>query len=161
MFETLGIQWVKLIAQTINFSIVLFVLWKFAYKPVFAMLEARRTPGDASAALGDALGSLLEALIAAAPTDRVPRDLLSLLLGRDRDGSLLGAARWLSEDPRARVLETALTHRALDALGIALDDLERQGVPAAVIPLLREIAASDPDPITRQHARQLARGERL
>jgi F-type H+-transporting ATPase subunit b len=42
MFETLGIQWVKLIAQTINFSIVLFVLWKFAYKPVFAMLEARR-----------------------------------------------------------------------------------------------------------------------
>jgi len=42
MLETLGIQWVKLIAQTINFSIVLFVLWKFAYKPVFAMLEARR-----------------------------------------------------------------------------------------------------------------------
>jgi len=31
--EQLGIQWVKLIAQLINFSIVLFVLWKFAYKP--------------------------------------------------------------------------------------------------------------------------------
>lgn len=42
MMETLGIHWVKLIAQTINFSIVLFVLWRFAYKPVFAMLEQRR-----------------------------------------------------------------------------------------------------------------------
>jgi F-type H+-transporting ATPase subunit b len=42
MLETLGIQWPKLIAQFVNFSIVLFVLWRFAYKPVFALLEARR-----------------------------------------------------------------------------------------------------------------------
>ena len=40
--QTLGITWPKLIAQFINFSIVLFVLWRFAYKPIFAMLEARR-----------------------------------------------------------------------------------------------------------------------
>jgi F-type H+-transporting ATPase subunit b len=40
--QTLGIQWPKLIAQFVNFSIVLFVLWRFAYKPVFAMLETRR-----------------------------------------------------------------------------------------------------------------------
>ena len=45
MLETigdLGIQWPKLIAQFVNFSIVLFVLWRFAYKPIFNMLEARR-----------------------------------------------------------------------------------------------------------------------
>ena len=42
MLETLGIQWPKLIAQFVNFSIVLFVLWKFAYKPIFNMLEFRR-----------------------------------------------------------------------------------------------------------------------
>jgi F-type H+-transporting ATPase subunit b len=40
--DSLGIQWPKLIAQLINFSIVLFVLWRFAYKPVFSLLEARR-----------------------------------------------------------------------------------------------------------------------
>lgn len=39
----LGIQWRILLAQTINFSIVFFVLWRFAYKPIFSMLEARRT----------------------------------------------------------------------------------------------------------------------
>jgi F-type H+-transporting ATPase subunit b len=40
--QTLGITWPKLIAQCVNFSIVLAFLWWFAYKPVFAMLEARR-----------------------------------------------------------------------------------------------------------------------
>jgi F-type H+-transporting ATPase subunit b len=40
--QTLGITWPKLIAQFINFAIVLAFLWWFAYRPVFAMLEARR-----------------------------------------------------------------------------------------------------------------------
>lgn len=40
--QTLGIYWPKLIAQVINFAIVLFVLWKFAYRPVLALLEERR-----------------------------------------------------------------------------------------------------------------------
>jgi F-type H+-transporting ATPase subunit b len=40
--DALGIQWKILIAQTISFSIVFFVLWRFAYRPIFAMLEVRR-----------------------------------------------------------------------------------------------------------------------
>ena len=40
--DALGIQWKILLAQTISFSIVFFVLWKFAYGPIFAMLEARK-----------------------------------------------------------------------------------------------------------------------
>ena len=40
--QSLGITWPKLIAQFFNFAIVLFVLWRFAYRPVFAMLETRR-----------------------------------------------------------------------------------------------------------------------
>ena len=40
--HSLGIYWPKLLAQTINFGIVLFVLWRFAYRPVLTMLEQRR-----------------------------------------------------------------------------------------------------------------------
>jgi F-type H+-transporting ATPase subunit b len=40
--DALGIQWKILLAQTISFSIVLFFLWRFAYRPIFSMLEARR-----------------------------------------------------------------------------------------------------------------------
>jgi F-type H+-transporting ATPase subunit b len=42
MTDILGIRWDELIAQTICFSIVLSVLWKLAYQPVFNMLEARK-----------------------------------------------------------------------------------------------------------------------
>ena len=40
--DRLGIQWQILLAQTISFSLVLFVLWRFAYRPINTMLEARR-----------------------------------------------------------------------------------------------------------------------
>ncbi len=40
--DRLGIQWQILLAQTISFSLVLFVLWRFAYRPIKTMLEARR-----------------------------------------------------------------------------------------------------------------------
>jgi F-type H+-transporting ATPase subunit b len=42
LFQTLGIQWTKFVPQLLNFGIVLFVLWKWAYKPVFNMLDARQ-----------------------------------------------------------------------------------------------------------------------
>ena len=38
----LGIDWRMLVAQLISFSIVFFVLWRFAYKPIFVMLQMRR-----------------------------------------------------------------------------------------------------------------------
>ena len=38
----LGIDWKMLIAQLISFSIVFFILWRFAYKPIFTLLQLRR-----------------------------------------------------------------------------------------------------------------------
>lgn len=40
--DKLGIDWRILLSQTISFSIVFFVLWRFAYGPIFALLQARR-----------------------------------------------------------------------------------------------------------------------
>jgi F-type H+-transporting ATPase subunit b len=40
--DALGIQWKILLAQTVSFSLVFFVLWRYAYKPIFSMLNARR-----------------------------------------------------------------------------------------------------------------------
>lgn len=41
LIERFGINGYTLLAQTVNFLIVLFVLWKFAYKPVLKMLRDR------------------------------------------------------------------------------------------------------------------------
>jgi len=40
--QQFGISWPFLLAQVLNFSIVAFVLWRFAFKPVLAMLDERQ-----------------------------------------------------------------------------------------------------------------------
>jgi F-type H+-transporting ATPase subunit b len=42
LFEALGINLKILLAQLINFSIMIFVLWRFAYKPIMKVLNDRR-----------------------------------------------------------------------------------------------------------------------
>jgi F-type H+-transporting ATPase subunit b len=41
-FHRFGIDWPKFIATTVNFCIVLWLLHRFAYKPILAMLEERK-----------------------------------------------------------------------------------------------------------------------
>jgi|ERR1051326_1917375 F-type H+-transporting ATPase subunit b len=38
---TFGIDWMKFVAQLINFAIVLFILWKWVFKPITSKLEER------------------------------------------------------------------------------------------------------------------------
>jgi len=42
LIQALGLDWRILLAQFFNFAILIFVLWRFAYKPVFKILEERR-----------------------------------------------------------------------------------------------------------------------
>lgn len=42
LIEALGIDFRILAAQFFNFAILIFVLWRFAYRPVFNILEERR-----------------------------------------------------------------------------------------------------------------------
>jgi F-type H+-transporting ATPase subunit b len=49
----LGIDWRELLAQVINFGIILFVLSKWAYGPVIAMLNERRKRIEESMANAD------------------------------------------------------------------------------------------------------------
>ncbi|MCS7089243.1 MAG: F0F1 ATP synthase subunit B [Verrucomicrobiota bacterium] len=69
--QTLGIHWPKLIAQTVNFAIVLFVLWKWAYQPVLRMLELRREKIAESVAQAERIRAELEA------TERQRREILA------------------------------------------------------------------------------------
>jgi F-type H+-transporting ATPase subunit b len=42
LIQALGIDLRILLAQFVNFAILIFVLWRFAYKPILKMLEERR-----------------------------------------------------------------------------------------------------------------------
>jgi F-type H+-transporting ATPase subunit b len=39
---TFGVDWPHLLAQIVSFCVVCFILYRFAYRPVLTMLEARR-----------------------------------------------------------------------------------------------------------------------
>ena len=39
---TFGVDWSHLLAQVVSFLIVCFILYRFAYRPIIKMLEARR-----------------------------------------------------------------------------------------------------------------------
>ncbi len=85
------------------------------------------------------------------------RELVSVLLGRERETGSIQQS-WLSPAMRVRSLAVALSNEALCARAIALSEIAENGAPPGVLGLLREIAKSDPDAITRQQARQLSRG---
>jgi F-type H+-transporting ATPase subunit b len=117
MFETLGIQWPKLIAQFVSFSLVLFVLWRFAYKPVFQLLEARRQK------IADSIGN----------AEKIKAELTATEAERKRVLAEAGeAAAKLIEDARAAA--------------VRVSEVETQKAIAAaeqIIAKAREAAAQD------------------
>jgi F-type H+-transporting ATPase subunit b len=60
LLTKLGIDWKLLIAQVVNFLILLFVLWKFAYGPVLAMLEKRQKKIEKGLADAEEAGKKIE-----------------------------------------------------------------------------------------------------
>lgn len=60
LIEKLGIDWRLLIAQIVNFLILLFVLTKFAFKPLIKLLDERRATIEKSLENADRINKNLE-----------------------------------------------------------------------------------------------------
>jgi F-type H+-transporting ATPase subunit b len=57
-----GLSWPFLLAQILNFCVVAFVLWKFAFKPVLATLDERQRKIAAGLQYADEMKAKLEAV---------------------------------------------------------------------------------------------------
>jgi F-type H+-transporting ATPase subunit b len=96
--RTFGVDWPHLIAQTVSFSIVCALLYRFAYTPVLKALEARRQ----QIALGQANAEKINAQLAAIEKQREEtlagaRTESTLIVAEARD-----TARRLTEQETAR-----------------------------------------------------------
>jgi F-type H+-transporting ATPase subunit b len=60
--QDFGISWPFILAQILNFSIVAFVLWKFAFKPVLATLDERQQKIASGLKYADEMKAKLEAV---------------------------------------------------------------------------------------------------
>ena len=127
----LGIHWKILVAQTINFSIVLFVLWRFAYRPVFNLLESRRQK------IADAM----------ADADRIKADRIKTEADRQKILADAGnQANQLIDEARAAAARVRSTET-------------QKAVAAAeqIIAKAREAAAQDHDRILADLKREVGR----
>jgi len=98
--NTLGIQWPKLVAQLINFAIVMFVLWKWAYKPVLKMLELRREKVAESITNADKIKAELAA------TEAKRQDILNQ--ANDQANNLIQEAREAAAKVQAQETQRAV-----------------------------------------------------
>jgi len=129
--QVLGIQWPKLLAQLLNFAIVMFVLWRWAYKPVFAMLEARRQKIAESVTNADQIKAEL------AKTEAARHDILTQ--AGDQANRLIEEARTAAA--RVREQETQKAIAAAEQIMIKA----------------REAAAQDHDRMLRELKREVGR----
>lgn len=127
--QTLGIQWPKLIAQVVNFAIVLFVLWKWAYKPVLKMLEMRREKVAESMVNADKIKAELAA------TENKRQEILSQ--ANDQANNLIEEAR--AAAARVQAQETQRAVAAAEQIVAKAREATAQDQARMLMELKREV----------------------
>lgn len=99
IFHVFGIHWKLLLAQAINFSIALYVLHRFVYKPIFAILTERQQ----KIAKG-----LEDASIATKEKERIEGEKEHILReAREEGGKLVDALRKQGVEEERRIVREA------------------------------------------------------
>ncbi|MFA5998066.1 MAG: ATP synthase F0 subunit B [Candidatus Paceibacterota bacterium] len=99
LFDAFGINWSLLIAQAVNFAIVLVALWYFLYKPVMAVLDKRQKV----VAKGVEDAAQAGALLAGADGEARAR----VTAADEQADSIVAAARESATAEKARLLKEA------------------------------------------------------
>ena len=135
LLTTFGINWKLLLAQGINFGILLTVLWYFLYRPLSAMIEARANKIADGVKAAEAAHEKLEQTtierdqILGAASNESERMIAEARTRADEKASeLLHGA----EDRAEGILKDA-TLRAEEAKRQALKDSEKEIARAAIL----------------------------
>lgn len=128
LFAAFGIDWKLLIAQGVNFGIVLVALWYFLYKPVLATLEKRRAlvakgVEDAQRAEEKLAGADSEA---ATRLERAEGEAQAVVARARHAAAEQGGALVESARTRAEALEREAEARAKEGAARALRESERE-----------------------------------
>jgi len=117
LFSSLGIDWQVLILQTIAFIVLVFILAKFIYPQISAMLDRR------DKAINDAMKAAKESEEKAAASEEQTTKLLAT--ARDEAEDIIETAKKESADMLAEAEEEA-AKRAFNIVAAAQADLEKE-----------------------------------
>lgn len=121
LIKALGIDWYALLAQAVNFAILMFVLAKFVYKPVLKVIDERRK------LVADSMEKVKE-------IDRfkeqIDHDRTAILRKADEEaGELLSRAKAEAESVRIEIEKAARLHAdQMMAKGFQQIELQRSRV---------------------------------
>jgi F-type H+-transporting ATPase subunit b len=135
LIATFGIDWRLLLVQSVNFGLLLLVLWKFVYRPVLAMIDTRRD------AIAEGVRKAEAADRRLAEADAEGKQLVG---DAAREGeAIVTAARTRAEEKASELLKEAqdkaaataaeATERAAEAKRRALVESEQEIARAAVL----------------------------
>lgn len=117
LVHALGIQWSALIAQMVNFAILIIVLTKFVYKPVLRIIDERRAIVAASLKKAEEIDRRQEIIDA---------ERTAILRKADLEaGALLERAKGEAEAMHAEIEKTA-KQEALQTLKKGMEKLEKE-----------------------------------
>jgi F-type H+-transporting ATPase subunit b len=125
LIKALGLDWYALIAQVVNFAILIFVLSRFVYKPVLRIIDERRSIIEKSMKEAEEIAQSKELL------DKERADVL-----RKADiegGALLERAKEEAEAIRAEIEKEARAHaKQIVAKGMQQLENERAKLVAEI-----------------------------
>ncbi len=121
LLHALGIQWSVLLAQVVNFAILVFVLAKFVYKPLLAVVDRRR------ALIAESMEKVKEI---DRHKEQIDGERADILRKADVEaGALLQRAKDEAEAMRAEIERAAAAHaQQIVQKGMAQLELERAKV---------------------------------
>lgn len=131
ILHVFGIHWQLLAAQMVNFAIALFVLHRYVYKPIFAILEKRQ--GVISKGLEDAANAAKEMEQAASEKGAI------LASAREEGGKLSESLRKQAIDQEQGIIRAA------------------QEKSAALFAEARQKAAAESEHLMRESEKEIAR----
>ncbi len=117
LIHALGIQWSVLIAQMVNFAILIFVLTRFVYKPVLRVIDRRRDMVAESVKKAEEIGHR-KALIDSERT-------VILRKADEEAGALLDRAR-IEADAMRTDIEKAARSQAAQIVTKGMEKLENE-----------------------------------
>lgn len=112
ILTTFGIDWRLIVIQIFNFALLLALLWYFLYKPVLAMLDARKEKIEQGVRDAEAAGE-------------------KLAVAEEEKAQILKAAHGSAEEVLARA-KTAATEKGAEVLADAAQKSERVLADAAL-----------------------------
>lgn len=118
ILNALGIQWSALIAQAVNFGILILVLTRFVYKPVLGIIDNRRQ------AIADSMKQVKEV---EKQKEQIERERVAIMRKADDEaGALLARAKTEAETLRVDIEKNAKAQaKQILAKGMEQLDTER------------------------------------